>query len=253
MPELGSPIFWLIMFLVLIGSFVAASAGFGFAIVLVGALQFFMKPVDLVGLITILGCVVSFLRVIETRKIARWRRALNFIIPALLGVPLGVVLLKYFDPVPMKRYLNLTLLAGVFMLAYSMNGSRKLRVEHRQEGRILEPFIGLVSGFLGGSCTLAGPPIVMWGILKGWKKIEMHAFWARFFFAITIFSLINLSINGMYSRPTIVVSLLSMPAVFAGVGTGTWVRDRITEKRFRLYVLAFLFLSGLTGFFMSFI
>ncbi|MFH1933408.1 MAG: sulfite exporter TauE/SafE family protein [Pseudomonadota bacterium] len=161
-------------------------------------------------------------------------------------------ILKYLDPFLMKRYLNLALLAGVCMLAYSMNGSRQLRLEDKQKGRILEPLVGFVSGFLGGSCTLSGPPIVMWGVLKGWKKIEMHAVWARFFFAIAIFSLINLSINGMYSSPTIVVSLLLIPAVFAGFRIGTWVRDRITEKRFRLYVLAFLFQSGITGFALSF-
>ena len=45
MPEPGSLFFWLIMLLVLIGSSVSASAGFGFSIVLVGVLHFFMQPV----------------------------------------------------------------------------------------------------------------------------------------------------------------------------------------------------------------
>jgi len=253
MLQAGSPLFWLIMGLSLVGSFVAASAGFGFGIILVGALQFFMQPVELVGLIMILGCASSTLRVIETRKIAHRGRALRFIIFALIGVPLGVALLKYLDPVLMKRYINLALLAGIFMLAYSMKGPRQLRIKNRQTVRILEAFVGFVSGFLSGSCTLSGPPIVMWGVLNSWEKIEMHAALARFFFAIVIFSLINLSINGMYSSSTVYVSLLLIPAVFAGFKTGTWVRDRITEKKFRLYVLVFLFLSGLTGFFMSFI
>jgi len=253
MLQLGSPLFWLIMGLSLVGSFVAASAGFGFGIILVGALQFFMQPVELVSLIMILICVSSTLRVIETRKIAHRGRAVRFIIFALLGVPLGVALLKYLNPVLMKRYMNLALLAGIFMLAYSMKGPRPLRIENRQMVKILEAFVGFVSGFLSGSCSLPGPPIVMWGVLNGWGKIEMHAALARFFFAIVVFSLINLSINGVYSRSTISVSLALIPAVFAGFKMGTWVRDRITEMKFRLYVLAFLSLSGLTGFFMSFV
>jgi len=49
MPEFGSSFFWLIMFLIMVGSFVSASAGFGFAILLVAALQFFIPTVELVG------------------------------------------------------------------------------------------------------------------------------------------------------------------------------------------------------------
>jgi len=37
------------MFLIMVGSFVSASAGFGFAILLVAALQFFIPTVELVG------------------------------------------------------------------------------------------------------------------------------------------------------------------------------------------------------------
>jgi uncharacterized membrane protein YfcA len=99
---------------------------------------------------------------------------------------------------------------------------------------------------------LPGPPVVIWGVLKGWKKIEMHAIWARFFLALTIFSLFNLTLRGMYTRHTVINSLLTVPVVAVGFVFGTWTRNRITEERFRLYVFAFLFLSGLAGFAMSF-
>jgi hypothetical protein len=68
MPELGFPFFWLIMFLIMAGSSVSASAGFGFGIILVGALQFFMPTVELVGVITTLGCVWAGLRVKKPGK-----------------------------------------------------------------------------------------------------------------------------------------------------------------------------------------
>ncbi len=137
-------------------------------------------------------------------------------------------------------------------MPYSINSRQQLRFKAKQTGRVIEHLVGLLSGILGGSCTLSGPPIVMWCVLKGWKKIEMHAVWARFFFSIALFSLLNLSINGMYNRVTVIFSLFLIPAVFLGFKTGTWIRDRFTEKRLRLYVLTFLFLSGLTGFALSF-
>ncbi|MBL7224917.1 MAG: sulfite exporter TauE/SafE family protein [Desulfobacteraceae bacterium] len=252
MPELGSPLFWLIIFLVLVGSFVSASAGFGFAIVLVAALQFFMEPVELVGVITTLGCMGTSLRIIETRRIQVWKRSLHFIIPALFGIPIGVAILKYLDPVLMKRYLNLVLLAGVFMLGYSTNTFHQLKSREKEKGEVIEPLVGFISGILGGSCTLSGPPIVMWGVIRGWKKIEMHAIWARFFFSIGLFSLLNLNLAGLYNRPVIFTSFCLIPAVFVGFGFGIWVRNKITEKRFKIYVLSFLFLSGVTGFLISF-
>jgi len=252
MPELGSSLLWLIMSLVVVGSFVSASAGFGFGIVLVGALQFFMQPVELVGVINTLACVGVSLRVIETRKIPGWKRSLRFIIPAFFGIPVGVAILKYLDPVLMKRYLNLALLAGVFMLACTTNRVHQFRGTQNQKGKAIEPIIGFISGILGGSCTLAGPPMVMWGVIRGWKKMDMHAVLARFFFSIGLFSLLNLKIAGLYNRPVILTSLVLIPAVFVGFGFGIWIRNRITEKRFKFYVLSFLFLSGITGFLISF-
>ena len=142
---IGGPHFWLIMSIVVAGSFVSASAGFGFGIVLVGALQFFMQPVELVGVIITLGCVGVGLRVIETRKIPGWKRSLRFIIPAFFGIPLGVAVLKYLDPALMKRYLNLVLLAGVFMLAYSTNRVYQFRGMENQKGKAIEPIIGFIS------------------------------------------------------------------------------------------------------------
>lgn len=252
MPVLGSPHFWLIMLLVLVGSFVSSSAGFGFGIVLVSTLQFFMQPVELVGVIITLACVGVGLRVIETRKIQGWKRSLRFIIPALFGIPIGVTLLKYLDPVLMKRYLNLALLAGVFMLAYNTNRVHQLRWLENQKGKAIEPMIGFISGILGGSCTLSGPPMVMWGVIRGWKKIDMHAVLARFFFSIGLFSLLSLKIAGLYNRPVILTSLLLIPAVFVGFWFGLWIRNRITEKRFKIYILSFLFISGIAGFLISF-
>jgi len=252
MPEPGSLFFWLIMLLVLVGSSVSASAGFGFAIVLVGALQFFMQSVELVGVIITLGCVGAGLRVIETRKITSWRQSLYFIIPAFFGIPLGVAVLKHLDPVLMKRYMNLALLAGAFMLAFATRSSYQLRFIDKKKEKVIESLVGFVSGVLGGSCTLSGPPIVMWGVLKGWKKIEMHAVWARFFLSITIFAILNLNISGIYTQPVLIISLFLIPAVFVGFRFGTWTRDRISEERFHLYVLSFLFLSGVTGFALSF-
>jgi len=244
----------LMMLLVTAGSFVSASAGFGFAIVLVAVLQFFLDPVPLVGMIIILGCSAAGLRVIETRKIPNWKHTLYFIVPAFFGVPLGVAVLKFIDPMMMKRYLNIVLVSGVLMMAYSTNLKNRLRPKPAviEKGNLLDAVVGFVSGFLGGSCTLSGPPIVMWCVFKGLPKIEMHALWARFFFSIAIFALLNLSVHGMYNRDTVIVSFCLLPAVFAGFRLGIWVRDKMPEERFRFYVLGFLLLSGLTGFVMSF-
>jgi uncharacterized membrane protein YfcA len=233
-------------------SFISSSVGFGFGIVLVGALQFFMEPVELVGVIVTLGSVGAFLRVMETRGIRGWKGSLRFILPAFLGIPLGVALLKYLDPVLMKRYLNLTLLAGVFMLAYSTKAFHQLRVTEKRRGNGIELLIGFIGGVLQGSCTLSGPPIVLWGVMRGWKKIEMHAILARFFFSIGLFSLLSLRLGGLYDRTVAHASFSLIPAIFVGFLLGTWVRNRISEKRFRMYALGFLSVSGVIGFIVSF-
>lgn len=252
MTILGSPLFWLMMFSVVVSSSVSSSAGFGFGILLVAMFQFFMEPVEFVGVITILGCVGSLLRITETRKIGLWKRSLYFIIPGLFGVPLGVALLKYLAPLLMKRYINLVLLASVSLLYYNLKNPFITRFINPSKRKLSAPLIGFISGVLGGSSTLSGPPIVIWGMLQGWNKMEMHAIWARFFFSIALFSLFTLGFNGLYKESTIVLSLYLIPAIFLGFKIGTWIRDKLAEERFRHYVLSFLFLSGLVGLALSF-
>ena len=244
--------FLIVMSVSMVGSIIGASIGFGFAIILVAFFQFFMEPVDLVCIIIILTVALTLMRVIETWRIRHWRRSLRLIIPGLLGVPIGVAILKYLDPVLMKRSLNLALLMCMLMIAYGRYSHHSLHV-HGRKGELIEVLAGFVGGILGGSCSLSGPPVVLLGVLQGWKKMEMHAVWARFFLSNTLFSFLTLSINGLYNRSTILISFFSIPAVYLGFIIGTWIRNMIVEERFSLYVFFFLVLSGIAGFVATFI
>ena len=242
------------MLLTLGGSIAVASAGFGFVIVLVGTLQFFMSTAELVGVVTTLNCVLMFLRVIETRKIGNWSLTTHLIIPSFFSIPLGVAVLKYLDPLLMRRFLNLVILVGAFTMAYSLYSNHRLLLKLRadRKRKINTHIAGFMSGFMIGSCSMGASPLVIWGILEDLRKIEMHAVWARFFFSAFLFSFINLNLNGLYNSPTVLLSFFLIPAVLVGFRIGIWIRNRISEERFRFFVLVFLSLSGLAGFAVSF-
>ena len=226
----------------------AAAAGFvqgvsGFAYGLVAmAFWAWALPPQVAAPMVVFGSLLGQLMavgVIRTGFDAR--RVSPFLAGGILGVPLGVWLLRYLDPDLFRLGLGslLSVYCPVLLLA------RALPVLTRP-GRLADAGVGLAGGVMGGIGGFTGPPLTLWCAMRPWGNDERRA----------VFQTFNLAMHGLTFAAYAVAGLITAEAgwLFGIVAVsmvvpnliGTRLYGRIGDTGFRRLILLLLTGSGLT-------
>ena len=150
----------------LLGGFITGFAGFGAGLVASGfwflALPAPMVP-PMIVIASVAGQVVSLARV---RHAFAWSRALPFLVPGLLAVPVGIYALTQSSPATLRFSV------GAFLIAYALFnlfGLARWSIGNKG-GRTADAAIGAAGGFLGGFAGLSGPVPLIWLQLRGGSR-----------------------------------------------------------------------------------
>jgi uncharacterized protein len=223
------------------GGFVAGLAGFGTALTTVGIWLHALDPVAAATLTLI--CSVS--AQISTLP-AIWRsiqpaRVLPFILPGLLGVPLGLSALAYIDPLSFKLGAGLLLVSfSSFMLLW--RGQPAIT----WGGRHADAAIGLLGGVLGGLSGLSGAPPTVWTTLRGWSKEQKRSVFQAFNLSILAAALLGHALTGRVNASLAKPIMLALPGTFLGAFLGVQTYKRLNDRNFSDLVMTLLLLSGIT-------
>lgn len=251
MPEVMSWQFGLLILATMSASAVSTSVGFGFGITLVSLLQFFVAPVQIVGLGLMMSVANYLMRAVETRRVRSDGAALRVTLSGVLGVPLGVWLLRYADPLFLKRFFSVAVILTTILLPVLWRNSSRPDKASRFP-RTVQVLTGTLGGFMSGSANLGGFTVVICGLLLDWNKTLAHAVFARYFLATTVASILGMMLVGLYDRETVWVAVALIPVVWMGHTIGLRLRTRIPERQFRRYLMAFLAILAVIGFLNTF-
>lgn len=213
--------------------------GFGFALVMVPLLSLAWDVKSAVVTSTVLGTVVLLPLLFEARRHVRLGTAAALVAGSLAGVPAGILLLDWIDPEALK------ILVGVTVVAASVLVYRVRDVRATRAGVIPAVAAGAVSGILGGSTSMSGPPAVLY--LLGTEK-DVEAFRGTilaFFLPMSLVTIAGLAVVGRVTPDVVRTSVIALPALVVGLVIGAWLRYRVREELFRLLVLVFLILTSI--------
>src|SRR5271169_536212 len=126
------------------GGIVNGLTGFGTALTAVGLWLYVIPPTAATTLVLI--CSVS--SQVQTLPMIwpaiRWRRVLPFIVPGVLGVPLGTYLLPHIEPRAFK------IGVGIFLVGYSVYAlALKTEMNSMWGGKTADGCVGFAAGVLG--------------------------------------------------------------------------------------------------------
>ena len=238
---------------IVLGSVVVFAAGaiqvvtsFGFALLAVPLLSFLFPTSHVVVLVVTFSLVANLFVLVQTRSFARLKSLRWLLFFSVLGIPAGVVFLKLADPVILKALVGaIVALTGILM----MTGVRV-----RIDNEILSSGIaGLLSGFLNGSISMSGPPIVFFLANRGDSKDTFRAnlaVWAIIINAITIASF---WIGGVINKDALLFLWYLAPSLCLGALAGTFVVGRIEESLFKKIVLTLIVVAGSSALVASFL
>jgi uncharacterized protein len=229
--------------LVVVGAFaggiVNGLTGFGTAITAMGIWLYAIPP-TIAASVAIICSVVSQTQTLHLiwRSI-RWDRLLPFVLPGVVGVPIGTFLLPHIDP----RLFKLGI--GSFLVLYSAYVlARRGEIGSGWGGKAADGVAGFGGGVLGGLTSLSGVLPVVWTDVRGWTKEQRRSVVQTFNMAILSLALVSHALTGLLTRQVAFDALVALPATIAGAWLGAFIYRRLADRGYQRVVMMLLFVSG---------
>jgi uncharacterized membrane protein YfcA len=222
-----------------LGGFVQGLSGFAFSLVAIPIWTWLVAP-QLIGPMSVFGSMIGALMTLGVvRAEFDWRRTWPFVLGGVVGVPIGVYVLSYLNPVVFKTAI------GGLLVVYCptlLTVRRLPRVS--QGGRSADAAVGLVGGVMGGIAGLTGPMPILWCMLRGWSLPAQRAVFQVFSIAMQALALTIYGGSGMLNGEVLSHFALIAPAMLVPALIGTRLYRRIDPIAFRRLILMLLTVSG---------
>jgi uncharacterized membrane protein YfcA len=174
------------------------------------------------------------------RFLALLRRYWPMVVTAAIGVWAGAAMLYRIE----LSYLLITL--GVVVAAYSLINLSAIRLSVSENTiPFLSPVVGFLSGILAGTTGSIGVPVAIYYQALGMAKdVFVQAVGVQFLMTGSFMAL-ALIYEGGLDAETLPISALAMVPAFVGMAAGQWVRNKVSEDRFRTWLWVFMIVIGL--------
>lgn len=223
------------------GGLINGLAGFGTALFALGFFLGVMPPLQAVAMVVVLSVLTGLQGVWEVRQAlgAQPRRLARFLLPALLGIPLGVLVLSMID----ARTLKLAI-GGLLMLYGGYFSLRARLPRFERPTPIWDMVVGFLGGVMGGAASLSGALPMMWCALRPWPRHETRAVLQPFNVVVLALTAGMLALKGAYTREVLLALVVAVPVSILAAQAGLAVFRRLPDAAFRRLLIALTFVSG---------
>ena len=235
MGDLG--IFTLI---IMLGIIVQSFAGFAGSLLAIPLYSIFFVPKNIIPAHSLVMLLVKIILVLESKKHLDWKKIKKLQIAGLIGVPIGAYCLAYFPSSIIRIIISIiSLIFGLLFLV-------KIKV-HFKENTVTQSSVGLLSGFLGGSISESGPPVVIYGLSREWPKDTFRTCLLTYFLVLSVMANLSYFCLGMFNKGTLKFSLFAIiPALIAG-WIGTKVKNLVSEELYKKVIIFIIIAVAIIG------
>jgi uncharacterized membrane protein YfcA len=222
---------------VFLATLVRSAFGFGEALIAVPLLALLI-PVEVAApLAALLSITVAAAVVAQDWHKVHVRSAWRLVLATLFGIPLGLLLLMAVAERAVKAIL------AVVIVAFSLYCLASRRPVELKDDRLAWLF-GFAAGVLGGAYGMNGPPLVVYGSLRGWSAEHFRATLQGYFLPASVVVMAGYILAGLCGWTVIRYYLLSLPLAAVAIVLGRVINRRLRGRRFILCVHAGLVAIG---------
>lgn len=227
----------LVFIIVFVAIFVQAVTGFGLALVSMPLLVLVLNIQVASPLVALIGGVAELLLLLHYRADLNIRAVTRLVAASLLGIPVGVLLLRRVDVGVITAVLGLLILLYAL---YALSGLRLPRLAHQAWGY----GFGFVAGVLGGAYNISGPPVIIYGNCRQWPPAEFKSN-LQGFFVVSSYTVIAVhALSGNLTPAVWQNFLIALPAMLLALLVGLRLDTQLNPERFRRIVLVVLVVLG---------
>jgi len=211
--------------IIFVSTFARSTVGFGDALIAMPLLAMAVGinvATPLVGLISVTISITIFIK--QWRNV-HFKSISRLIISTLLGIPVGIFLLKgIYDDVMM-------LILAIVIIVFSLYKILKPKLFTLANDKFAYIF-GLLAGILGGAYNTNGPPVVIYGSLRQWDPTKFRATLQGYFLPTGAMIALGHGIGGLWTEQVLVNYLICLPIVFIAILLGGRVNAKIPKGKF---------------------
>ena len=218
-----------IIFLVLaafIASLARGFSGFGGALIFVPLASAAVGPQAAAPILMLIDGVAQFALLKNAWRAANRREVWIMAAGALLGIPLGALILRHVDPIVLRWAIAALTIA---MLALLISGWRY----HGTPTIPVTVGVGFAAGILSGAVQAAGPPVVAYWLGGSNSTLIVRANIILFFLCTSVVAAISYLAAGLLGLDVLLLAVFTVPGYALGMYLGTRMFRLASERGFR--------------------
>lgn len=210
-----------------IGAGLQRLTGMGFALVASPFLVLTLGPVEGILVTNACGVVSSLLNLGIVHRDVEWRRLLRFTPFSLVGIVLGVLVLKVLPADPLAVLVGVLILIAIAVTVFARPGAVNDTVT-------VSSGFGAASGFMNVTAGVGGPALAVYAVATGWVHRGFAASAQAHFLLLSVLSLVAKgSLPSMESSGWAV----TIGAILAGIAIGQRLAGRFAGQALMRVVL----------------
>ncbi|WP_316740817.1 sulfite exporter TauE/SafE family protein [Pedobacter antarcticus] len=231
--------YFFILAISFLATLVRSTFGFGESLIAVPLFILFM-PLDVaVPLSVLMSVLVALIVVIQDHSQIHINSAKWLIIFAMLGIPIGLLILIYGNEFWVKIGLGILIIT---YSAYALYGKKSLSLANDNKWWLF--ICGFLSGVLGGAYGVNGPPLVVYGNMRNWSAKHFRATLQAYFLPASFIGIMGYLFKGLLTYEVFKYFLISLPAIIPAVFLGRYLNHKLKNDSFFKYVYYGLILIG---------
>ncbi|MCS7281859.1 MAG: sulfite exporter TauE/SafE family protein [Anaerolineae bacterium] len=272
---------WAILLTAFIAALVQSMTGFGSGIIPMAILPTWLHIRTAVPMVALLTATVDLGMLVRHRAAVRVRAVLPLAGGMILGIPLGILFVRRMEERWVLGGLGaVVVLYALYSLARSVGLGVGDSARHQRKSPLSGPSAtdqislplssapdvltpggtkgarlrgwvallptttGLIAGMLGGAYNTSGPPLVIYGDARRWEPAEFRGNLQTLFLINDALVIAGHLAAGNITPAVLHGYLLALPGLGLGFLVGGLLAQRLSPKRFRLFVQGLLLVLG---------
>lgn len=218
-------------------TFVRSSFGFGEALIAVPLLALIM-PVNVAApLAVLISITVAVVVLAQDWRHVHVHSAGWLVLSTMIGTPLGLLLLTRVEGKIVKACLGTVI---IIFSSYSLFNRKRAAFANDRWAWMF----GFGAGVLGGAYGMNGPPLVMYGTLRGWSPKHFRANLQGYFLPASLMAMAGYWLAGLWKPAVTHYYLIALPVVIVAIFLGKSLNNGMDGRIFLRYVHLGLSVTG---------
>jgi len=224
------------------GGLINGLAGFGTSLFALGFWLQVMPPLQAVSIAVVMS-VASGLQgiwLVRHSIVSQPKRLARFLVPAIIGIPIGVATLAIIEPKALKL-----VIAALMLLYGGFFSFRRALPKLEHPTPVVDAAVGFLGGILGGAASLSGALPTMLCAMRPWSKSEARAVVQPLNGAMLRPTVVLLAFKGAYTWQVLKMIAFALPVTLLFAQVGISFFKRLSDDQFRRLLISMMFISGL--------